>query len=136
MVGYEYKIIPAPAKGLKAPGVKGPEARFANALEHRINELAAQGWEYQRSDILPSEERQGLTSSHTVYRSVLVFRRELAAETPDAVAVADAAADATEPEEIDPAVIEDEDLLESDDNDTGAEAEAETSDEDPKEEKT
>ena len=83
MTGYEYKVIPAPAKGLKAPGVKGPEARFANALEHRINQLAAEGWEYQRADILPSEERQGLTSSHTVYRSVLVFRRPLAgAEEP------------------------------------------------------
>ena len=82
MVGYEYKVIPAPAKGLKAPGLKGPEARFANALEHRINELANEGWEYQRSDILPSEERQGLTSTHIVYRSVLVFRRELIASPP------------------------------------------------------
>lgn len=104
MVGYEYKVIPAPAKGLKAPGVKAPEARFANALEHRINELAAEGWEYQRSDILPSEERQGLTSSHIVYRSVLVFRRELTAAQPDEVietpAVAEPATDAVEQVEI------------------------------------
>jgi hypothetical protein len=45
-----------------------------------MNALAAEGWDYQRSDILPSEERQGLTSTHTVYRSVLVFRRALAVE--------------------------------------------------------
>ena len=83
MVGYEYKVIPAPAKGLKAPGVKGPEARFANTLEKKMNELAADGWEYQRSDILPSEERQGLTSTQTVYRSVLVFRRALTAKLPE-----------------------------------------------------
>lgn len=77
MQHYEYRVIPAPAKGVKAPGVKGAEGRFANALEQVINEMAAQGWEYLRADILPSEERQGLTSTHTVYRSVLVFRRRI-----------------------------------------------------------
>lgn len=75
MTRYTYKVIPAPAKGRKASGVKGAEARFAHGLEEAINELAAQGWEYLRADILPSEERQGLTSTATVYRSVLVFRR-------------------------------------------------------------
>ncbi|MEM8775439.1 MAG: hypothetical protein AAGF53_10430 [Pseudomonadota bacterium] len=40
-----------------------------------INTLAAEGWEYVRADVLPSEERQGLTSSQVIYRSVLVFRR-------------------------------------------------------------
>lgn len=74
---YEYKVIPAPAKGRKARGVKGAEARFSHALELVMNEWAADGWEYQRSDVLPSEERQGLTSTQTVYRSVLVFRRQL-----------------------------------------------------------
>ena len=76
MTRYTYKVIPAPAKGRKAPGVKGAEARFAHGLEEAMNEMAAQGWEYLRADILPSEERQGLTSTATVYRSVLVFRRE------------------------------------------------------------
>lgn len=75
MTRYTYKVIPAPAKGRKASGVKGAEARFAHGLEEAINELAAQGWDYLRADILPSEERQGLTSTATVYRSVLVFRR-------------------------------------------------------------
>jgi len=77
MTRYTYKVIPAPAKGRKAPGVKGAEARFAHGLEQAINTLAAQGWEYLRADILPSEERQGLTSSTTIYRSVLVFRQEV-----------------------------------------------------------
>ena len=74
---YEYKVIPAPAKGRKGPGVKGPQSRFAHGLETVINELAVEGWEYLRADILPSEERQGLASSQTVYRSMLVFRRSL-----------------------------------------------------------
>lgn len=79
---FEYKVIPAPARGKKAAGVKGPGPRFALALEEVMNELAAEGWEYHRSDILPSEERQGLTSTHTVYRSVMVFRRALSVDVP------------------------------------------------------
>ena len=103
MTAYQYRVIPAPTKGRKAPGVKGAEARFAHGLQEVINEAAAEGWEYQRSDILPSEERQGLTSSHTVYRSVLVFRRPAAAtatpeDNPAATEVAPDIAPAEPPE--------------------------------------
>ncbi|MEM1152440.1 MAG: hypothetical protein AAGI03_18185 [Pseudomonadota bacterium] len=42
-----------------------------------MNTYAADGWEYQRADILPSEERRGLRAAQTVYRTVLVFRRAL-----------------------------------------------------------
>ena len=95
MARYTYKVIPAPSKGRKAPGVKGAEARFAHGLEQAINEMATQGWEYIRSDILPSEERQGLTASATVYRSVLVFRREAGEDAP----VVGPAVTTAEPEE-------------------------------------
>ncbi|MEQ8900410.1 MAG: hypothetical protein RID11_08255 [Roseovarius sp.] len=77
MSQFEYKVLPAPTRGRKAAGVKTPEARFALGLEETLNEMARDGWTYLRSDILPSEERQGLTSTHTVYRSVLVFQREI-----------------------------------------------------------
>lgn len=75
MPEFEYKVVPAPTKGAKAKGVKTPEARFANAIELLMNEMAADGWEYQRADMLPSEERQGLTGSTTNWRNILVFRR-------------------------------------------------------------
>ncbi|MFY9241046.1 MAG: hypothetical protein WAO78_19630 [Roseovarius sp.] len=75
MPAFEYKICPAPTKGKKAPGIKTAEARFAHTVETFVNAQAAEGWEYIRSDILPSEERQGLTSSQTVYRTLMVFRR-------------------------------------------------------------
>lgn len=78
---YEYKVVPAPAKGIKARGVKTPEARFALGVEQILNELGAQGWEYQRADLLPSEERAGLTGSTTNWRNLLVFRRALDVET-------------------------------------------------------
>lgn len=77
---YEYKVIPAPTRGQKAKGIKGPEGRFANALEREMNRLGAEGWEYLRADTLPHEERSGLTGSNTSYRSVLVFRRAKSAD--------------------------------------------------------
>ncbi|WP_270729127.1 DUF4177 domain-containing protein [Shimia sp. Alg240-R146] len=72
---YEYKVVPAPSKGQKARGVRSSEGRFANALEAAMNTLAADGWEFLRTETLPSEERSGLTSTATKYRSVMVFRR-------------------------------------------------------------
>ncbi|MQQ07609.1 DUF4177 domain-containing protein [Epibacterium sp. SM1979] len=80
MPAFEYKVVPAPAKGTKAKGVKTPEARFANSVEITLNEMAAEGWEYLRAELLPSEERSGLTSSTTNWRNVLIFRRALAEE--------------------------------------------------------
>lgn len=79
MQRYEYKVVPAPEKGKKAKGVKTGAERFALALSEMMNELGAEGWEYVRADTLPSVERAGLTSSHTIYRNLLVFRRPLAA---------------------------------------------------------
>lgn len=77
MTGFEYKVVPAPMRGLKAKGVKGTPARFANALETVMNEHGAEGWEYQRTDTLPVEERQGLTGKATSFQNMLVFRRAL-----------------------------------------------------------
>ncbi len=74
-MSYEYKVVPAPARGLKAKGLKSAEDRFANALESAINELAADGWEYLRADTLPCEQRDGLLSKTTVFQNLLVFRR-------------------------------------------------------------
>jgi hypothetical protein len=79
MTAYEYRVVPAPAKGKKAKGVKTPEERFALALEDLMNVMGADGWEYQRADTLPSTERTGLTGSTTNWRHVLVFRRAVAA---------------------------------------------------------
>lgn len=75
MSTYEYRVVPAPAKGLKAKGVKSNEARFANAIEDLMNRMAASGWEYQRAETLPSNERANMFGSTTEWRNVLVFRK-------------------------------------------------------------
>ncbi|WP_247744905.1 DUF4177 domain-containing protein [Shimia sp. R11_0] len=98
---FEYKVIPSPTRGLKAKGVKGPDGRFAHALEHQMNMLAAEGWEFVRAETLPNEERSGLTGSATTYRSVLVFRRnktdDVAAFHPERIPATSLAVPATPP---------------------------------------
>ena len=76
---FEYKVVPAPTKGRKARGLRRPEEKFANSIQEIMNEMAVDGWEYQRSETLPHEERTGLTGTSTTFRSVLVFRRPKAA---------------------------------------------------------
>lgn len=75
MPRYEYKVVPAPSKGLKGKGVRGAEARFSLAVQELMNGMAGYGWEYQRAETLPSIERSGLAGTTTEWRNVLVFRR-------------------------------------------------------------
>ena len=72
---FEYKVVAAPTRGRRVKGVKTAADRFARTLEDAINALAEDGWEYLRTDTLPSEERQGLTGRTTIYQNMLVFRR-------------------------------------------------------------
>lgn len=75
---YEFKVVPAPDKGEKAKGAKGTRERFAATLEALMNTLGREGWDYVRADVLPCEERSGLTGSTTTYHNLLVFRRIVA----------------------------------------------------------
>lgn len=81
MPSFEYKVVPAPSKGQKAKGVKTPEGRFALSVEAVLNEMGADGWEYLRAELLPSDERSGLTGTTVHWRNVLVFRRPLATDS-------------------------------------------------------
>lgn len=78
MQRYEYRVMPAPRKGEKGRGLKSVEERFAFAMANLMNKMGVDGWEYQRADALPVDERVGLTGSKTTYQSLLVFRRVLA----------------------------------------------------------
>lgn len=79
MQRFEYKVIPSPRRGIKAKGAKTNRDKFANALSELMNAQAKEGWEYQRAESLPADEKPGLLKAAVeVYQSVLVFRRELA----------------------------------------------------------
>jgi hypothetical protein len=119
MTGFEYKVVPAPLRGLKGKGIKGTPARFANALQLVMNDLGAQGWEYQRTDTLPVEERVGLTKKSTSFQNMLVFRRTLEIKHADAPEVAALIEDQT-------SVIEDTDAPVPDQGSTSEEPRVET----------
>ena len=76
---FEYKAVPAPNTGTKAKGVTSREDRFALSMTEALNEMAEDGWEYVRAEMLPLEERKGLTGTQTSYQNVLIFRRLKAA---------------------------------------------------------
>ncbi|WP_410216932.1 DUF4177 domain-containing protein [Paracoccus sp. (in: a-proteobacteria)] len=80
---FEYSVIAAPNRGEKARDAKTPTDRFALTLTAELNRMAVDGWEYLRADVLPSEERSGLTGRATVYHNVLVFRRTRPAPDPE-----------------------------------------------------
>jgi hypothetical protein len=93
MTTYEYRVVPAPQRGLKVKGARTTEARFAQALMALMNELGRDGWEYLRADTLPCEERVGLTGRTTRFQNMLVFRRAVAVETAAAAPEAPRTAD-------------------------------------------
>lgn len=101
-MAWEYKVVPAPSKGQKARGIKGPEGRFAHALESLLNEAAQEGWEFWRAETLPSEERSGLTGSQTIWRHVMVFRRPAEPATPEESLVAPVALIEDKADEVTP----------------------------------
>lgn len=76
---FEYRAIPAPNTGTKAKGVKTREDRFALSMTDALNEMATEGWEYVRAEMLPVEERKGLTGTQKTYQNILIFRRLKAA---------------------------------------------------------
>jgi len=75
MTVYDYKVVPAPTKGRKARGMRGSDQKFAYAIETVMNEMAQDGWEFQRTETLPCHERSGLSSQQASFRNVMVFRK-------------------------------------------------------------
>lgn len=78
MSKYEYRVIPAPKRAKRAKGARTLQDKFAATLTDLINTEAREGWEYQRAESLPVEEKKSMLSAATEsYNSVLVFRREI-----------------------------------------------------------
>lgn len=88
MQRFEYKVVPAPTRAKRVRGVKTAAGRFAVALGEVINEQAADGWDYVRSDSMPVEEKPGLLKSTVEnYYTMLVFRRPTDTPATDAPAI-------------------------------------------------
>ena len=81
MASYEYKSVPAPNRAKKAKDLKGTPERFALSVDDALNAMAADGWEFLRSETLPVEERKGLKGTQKSFQSLLIFRREVGEAT-------------------------------------------------------
>lgn len=88
---YEYLALPAPRKGSKVKSLKTPAERFAHAVTELMNELAAEGWEFWRSETLPSDERKGFRGSVVVENHLMIFRRPSAETLAEQLSERDAA---------------------------------------------
>ena len=95
---YEYKTVGAPEKGKRKRGARSASDRVAAAFEDILAREAKDGWEYQRTDLLPIVERPGLFSRRQeLHRAVMVFRRKLAESVQPAPVAAPVAAPAPTP---------------------------------------
>ncbi|WP_116597280.1 DUF4177 domain-containing protein [Primorskyibacter marinus] len=79
MTAFEYKVVPAPFEEAQAGGSGGAEQRYACALAEVMNALGAEGWEYQRAEVLPVDPTVDAASTAQVFCNVLIFRRRLKA---------------------------------------------------------
>lgn len=87
---FEYKVIPAPRKPVRAKGAKGTTERFAVGLQGLMNELGAEGWSYLRAETLPVDERHGILRKPVEeFHTVLIFARPLADRPQSAQPAAD-----------------------------------------------
>lgn len=75
-MSFEYTAIPAPTRADKVKEAKTPADRYAATLTAELNRMATDGWEYLRAEVLPSEERSGLTGRKATYHNLLIFRRK------------------------------------------------------------
>ncbi len=77
-MNFEYKAIGAPEKAGRKRGLRRQSDRVAAAFEDILKAEAVDGWEYQRTDLLPVTESAGwFKRGHEVSRAVMVFRRPL-----------------------------------------------------------
>ena len=80
-MAFEYKLVGAPERCKRRRGCRTNSDRVAAAMEELLAQEARDGWEYQRTDLIPVEERTvWFGGRHEVHRAVLVFRRALPGE--------------------------------------------------------
>lgn len=92
MQRHEYKVVPAPRRGTKSREAKTNEDRFALTLSTLMNDLGRDGWEYVRSETLPTEERAGFMKTRVAEQTMLIFRRVMDRPAMLAATLADAPA--------------------------------------------
>ena len=87
MARREYRIVTAPERPKRRMAGKDEGQRFAATLEEQVNEMAADGWSFERTETLTYSRRKGLFRRIDTAVALLVFARDL--DAPDAEALPD-----------------------------------------------
>lgn len=75
MTKYEFRAIPCPERALRSADIPAGADPFCETLAAAINDLAAEGWDYIRSETIEVKTRRFLRLRKQD-RTFLVFRRE------------------------------------------------------------
>lgn len=74
---YEYDVVPAPKKPMRVPGLTREDDRVAYELSSLFNEMAVDGWEYVRADVINIDDVTGIAGNVPKSHTLLVFRRPM-----------------------------------------------------------
>ena len=84
MARREYRIVTAPDRPKRRAAGKDEGQRFAATLEDLVNEMAAEGWAFERTETLTYSRRKGLFRRVDTAAALLVFARDLDAPAAEA----------------------------------------------------
>lgn len=77
MERFEYKLVKAPQKSNRYDGLKKFDDKFAHTLMDVMNDVASEGWQFLRKEVMTETRRAGLFGRKTLSHDYLVYRRQL-----------------------------------------------------------
>ncbi len=76
MERYEYQVVKTPSKSTKYKGMEKGADTFAQTLMDGMNELARDGWQFVRTEVM-MEERRSIFGNSRVNHDYMIYRRSL-----------------------------------------------------------
>ncbi len=76
MERYEYQVVKTPSKSTKYKGMEKGADTFAQTLMDGMNELAREGWQFVRTEVM-MEERRSIFGNSRVNHDYMIYRRSL-----------------------------------------------------------
>jgi hypothetical protein len=98
MAQFDYKVVPAPRKLKRIPGMNSSADLCAATLAETLNAVARDGWEYVRAEQITAAQDGGWFRRGTeVVETVLIFRRPHETVSPRIFVAGEERAPAAEP---------------------------------------
>jgi len=77
MERFEYKLIKVPQKSNRYSGLKDLNDSFALTLMDSINDVAKDGWQFLRKEVLTETKWPSFFGQRTTSHEYLIYRRQL-----------------------------------------------------------